>query len=83
MAYMITAKEGQLTEKIFKITVETVSANMLTKKQNLHFLNHFMHSFLIFELFDQEKRKIIILFYFLASFFYNLKIFSWLLASLF
>jgi hypothetical protein len=39
MAYMITAKEGQLTENIFKITVETVSAHVLTKKLNLHFFN--------------------------------------------
>ncbi len=39
MAYMITTKEGQLTENIFKITVDTVSAHMLTKKLNFHFFN--------------------------------------------
>ncbi len=37
MAYMITAKEGQLKENIFKITVETLSPHVLTKTK-FHFL---------------------------------------------
>ncbi len=55
MAYMITAKEGQLTENIFKITVGNVSAHMLTKNKKFYFKK------------KTRKVSIIILFYFAGS----------------